>query len=117
MATIWKAWGGGKAVYDVSRGIDILFMVNGAYRVELVHPKHNGSVAAGMLRRLGSSPYHMCYECSDLEKEGSLLREKGYVPVGGAGPAPALGGRKVSFWFHPQAGMVELLEAGRQERG
>ena len=103
----------GGIVYDVLRGIDIVFMTNGIYRVELVQPKDINSIAAGMLRRLGSAPYHICYECGDLEKEGNMLREKGYVPVSSEQPAVALGERKVSFWFHPQIGMVELLETVR----
>lgn len=100
----------GDIVYDALRGIEVLFLTNGVYRIELVEPKCKDSAVSSLLHRMGSSPYHICYECSHLETTCRVLREKGYVPVSVAEPSPALDGRRVAFWFHHQVGLIELLE-------
>lgn len=111
MSLGYRLEGAGNTVYDPLRGTDILFMVNGAVRIELVEPADEDSVVAGMFQKIGSSPYHICYECEDMEHDSRMLREKGFVPVGRAEPAAALGGRNVCFLFKRPVGLVELVEA------
>lgn len=56
----------GEVVYDPLRDVDILFMVNGQYRIELVSPRSKESVVAETLKKLGNAPYHICYYCDDM---------------------------------------------------
>ncbi|MBR1797899.1 MAG: VOC family protein [Clostridiales bacterium] len=100
----------GEVVYDPLRDIDILFMVNGDYRIELVQPKSPESVVANTLKKIGNSPYHICYYCDDISKAQIELHEKGYYPLGDIEPAVAIGGRKVCFMLNPAIGMIELVE-------
>jgi len=100
----------GETVYDDIRDIDILFMVNEGYRIELVSPKSDKSVVKDLLKKIGVSPYHLCYYSDDMEKDMETLRNSGFVPVGEPAPAPALGGKRVAFMFSGNSGMIELYE-------
>lgn len=100
----------GDVTHDESRKIDILFMTNGATCIELVAPYEDGSAVGDLRKRIGSAPYHICYETEDLEREVASLTENGYVLTSAAMPAPALGGRKVAFLLHPAIGLIELVQ-------
>jgi len=99
-----------ETVRDEYRKVDILFLKNGGYRVELVSPYDASSVVAGLLTRTGNSPYHVCYEVSDIDAEIERLRNERYVVSSEPAPAPACGGMRVAFLIHPYLGMIELLE-------
>ena len=99
----------GNVTHDESRKIDILFMTNGGTRIELVAPYEAGSAVGDLRKRIGSAPYHICYETEDLEKEVASLTENGYVLTAAAMPAPAIDGRKVAFLLHPAIGLIELV--------
>lgn len=100
----------GDIVRDEFRKIDILFLKKDGYCVELVSPYDSTSVVAGLLPRVGNSPYHICYEVDDLAAEVTHLRDKRYVMSSEPAPAPACGGKRVCFLIHPYLGMIELLE-------
>ncbi|MCQ2525780.1 MAG: VOC family protein [Lachnospiraceae bacterium] len=100
----------GEIVYDEIRDIDILFMINGDYRIELVSPKSEKSVTWDLLKKMGASPYHLCYYSSNIEADISKLRESGYIPAGEPLPAPAFNNRRVVFLYSRHAGMIELVE-------
>lgn len=97
-------------VYDPSRKIDICFMINGGYRIELIVSKDDSSVVAGLSKKMKATPYHICYETDSIEKTGKLLRGKGYVPMGSATVAPALDGHLAAFFYHREIGIIELVE-------
>ena len=101
----------GDIVFDEYRGIDILFMTNGDYRIELVSPITDNSVVAKTIKTLGNSPYHICYYCENIDNTTAELRQMKYVPVGDAAPASAFGGRRVVFLFNRDIGIIELLES------
>ena len=98
-------------VPDTIRGIHICFMEKDGYVIELVSPADSGSLVAGLLKRYKNSPYHICYETQDLDKELAALIAGGYTAIDTPTPAPALNGRRVVFLMNPFLGMIELLEA------
>ncbi len=98
-------------VYDAIRGIHICFMEKDGYVIELVSPAGSESLVAGLLKRYKNSPYHICYETQDLDKELAVLTSEGYTAIDAPAPAPALEGRRVVFLMNPFLGMIELLEA------
>ncbi|MBO6214480.1 MAG: VOC family protein [Lachnospiraceae bacterium] len=63
-----------------------------------------------LMKRQKNSPYHICYECEDLEAAIDELRAKGFVAWADPHVAPALGKSRVCFLIHPHAGMIELYE-------
>lgn len=98
-------------VYDNARSIHICFMEKDGYVIELVSPAGSGSLVEGLLKRYKNSPYHICYETQNLDKELAALTSEGYTAIDTPAPAPALEGRRVVFLMNPFLGMIELLEA------
>ena len=97
-------------VFDNYRSIDICFVEKDGYVIELISPKGKESVVSALMKKLGNSPYHLCYECDDLENTEIELKNKGYVQWDKAHEAIAFSERRVSFLMHPFLGMIELLE-------
>lgn len=100
----------GETVYDMNRDIDILFMVNDGYRIELVEPKSEKSVAWNLLKKAGPSPYHLCYVSNDIEADMDMLRNAGFIPMGEPLAAPAIDNKRVVFMYSRQLGILELCE-------
>lgn len=96
--------------YDEYRKINILFIEKDGYTVELVSPTDKQSVVYDLLKKLGNSPYHICYVVSNLDLSISELTSKGYVCFDEPHEAVALSNKRVVFLIHPYLGMIELLE-------
>ncbi len=97
-------------VFDEYRGINICFMIKDGYRVELVSPVDKESVVAGMMKKYGNSPYHICYESYDFERDMADLAARKYVQIDEPHAAVAIEGKRVVFMMHPYLGMIELIE-------
>lgn len=97
-------------VYDKYRDIDICFMKNCGYVIELIQSKSEASVVAKLQKKIGVSPYHICYTTQDINKDIQMLRNMGYIPMGEAQTAPAIGGGMAAFLFQPHIGILELIE-------
>lgn len=100
-------------VNDTGYGVDISFMKNGDYLIELVSPVTEESVVRGLMKRFKNSPYHICYECDQLEAAVDDMKSKGFVAWDEPHVAPALQDKRVCFMIHPKAGMIELVEVGQ----
>lgn len=96
-------------VPDDIRKVEICFLTKDGYRVELISPVSEDSVAAGLLKKYKNCPYHICYEADDPEAAYTELTENGFTAIDTPTPAPALGGRNVVFLMSPVIGMIELL--------
>ena len=100
-------------VYDGYRKADIAFLVMDGYRIELVCP-HKESDVYPLLKRFGNSPYHICYETEEPEREAALLKDSGYTVFTDLQPAPAIGGQaRVIFLINSRMGIIELLGTGQ----
>lgn len=95
---------------DEYRNIQISFWQKDGYYIELVMPISESSVVYKLSKRIGASPYHLCYEVENLESAEKSLREQGYIPTGEAIPAPAIDGCLAQFFFHKDMGIIELIE-------
>ena len=98
------------SLYDSDRDVTICFMRNDAYRIELVSPCSEKSVVYEQLKRVGNSPYHICYRVTDIDYTLREFREKKYVIIKQPQAAIAFIGKKVAFIYHKNVGMVELVE-------
>lgn len=96
-------------VYDEIRKVNICFLQKDGYRIELVSPAAEDSVVSGLIKKYKNSPYHICYETTDLEAVSAHLASNGFIAIDTPAPAPALGGRNVQFLTSASAGMIELL--------
>ncbi len=97
-------------VRDEFRKIDICFVENDGYVIELVSPYDKDSTVSGLIRKYGNCPYHICYCSDDIDRDIEKMREAGYLAWDAPLEAPACGNRRVCFLIHPDLGMIELLE-------
>ncbi len=97
-------------IYDDYRKVNICFMEKDGYTIELVSPVSSDSVVSGLLKKYKNSPYHLCYETTNFEKDMEALTKDGYTAIDMPTPAPALGHRRVVFLMSASLGMIELLE-------
>lgn len=101
----------GNEVDDFERGVKICFFRdrNGA-KIELIAPLRDDSPVSLWLKKNGCSPYHLCYESSDIEQDLLTLNNKGFRVAVPMSPAPAVNGRRVVFLYNPHIGLIELIE-------
>ncbi|MCM1145347.1 MAG: VOC family protein [Blautia sp.] len=96
-------------IYDTIRQVDICFLEKDGCCVELVCPVSDTSVVSGLMKRFKNSPYHICYEAADFEKDLAELTANGFFAIDTPTPAPALQNREVVFLSNAAIGMIELL--------
>lgn len=99
-----------ECIYDEYRKIEIVFLIKDGYRIELVSPKDKESAIGSLHKKIGNSPYHICYEVSDLKKSIVEMENEGFLVTIEPQCAPAIGGADVAFLFGSSIGMIELLE-------
>ncbi len=97
-------------VRDEYRGIDIVFLTKDGYRVELVSPYTKDSVVYDLRKKMGNSPYHICYEVANLDESMEALMQQRFVVSQEPHEAVAIDGRRVCFMVHGQMGIIELVE-------
>lgn len=96
--------------YDHVRDVNISFLKNGEYRVELIEPAGKDSPLYPLLKNYKNSPYHICYTVEDLEASKKELEEDGFMVIQDTQVAPALDGRNVVFMVSADIGIIELVE-------
>ena len=98
---------------DEDRNVRITFGTKDGYCIELVSPLDR-KLPSPVDTHLGSSfgtPYHICYESEDFDKDIAALEEKGFKTIIEPRPAKAFGGRKVVFMMSAGFGLMEIVEA------
>ena len=96
--------------FDEIRNIDIEFLVNGDYRVELIEPKGEESPMYPLLKRYKNTPYHLCYEVENIDEAIAELQGKHYTVIQEPNIAPCIEGKKVAFLNNISMGIIELVE-------
>ena len=97
------------AVYDDIRKVNICFLEKDGYCIELVSPVSEDSVVSGLIKKYKNSPYHICYETENFDRDYQTLTENGFAAIDTPTPAPALQHKEVVFLMHASMGMIELL--------
>jgi len=97
-------------ITDEARNVRIQFFENDGYTIELVQPTNDDSPAAGVLKRNGESPYHICYITGDLEHTLEELTAQKYKIIQPPAPAPAINHCRVAFLYHLRIGLIEIIE-------
>ncbi|MBQ9479154.1 MAG: VOC family protein [Selenomonadaceae bacterium] len=78
-------------------------------RIELIAAAE-GCTLFNRLKKIGSTPYHICYECSDLDESISDLRSDNFMLIREPQSAVAIDNRRVAFMYSNAIGLIELLE-------
>ena len=100
-----------ETMLDEFRQVNICFLEKDGYAIELVSPASKESVVSNLMKKLGNTPYHICYETDDFDGDVARLEEQHYTICSERHEAPAIQGRDVCFMIHPFMGMIELVEA------
>ena len=103
--------------YDEIRGINIEFIVNGGYRVELIEPVSKESPMYPLLKNYKNTPYHFCYEVDNLDSAIKEMEKLRYHIIDEPKTAPCIEDSRVAFMMHSNVGIIELVELERREKG
>lgn len=100
----------GECTHDEERRVYIQFLRNDSTLVELVAPAGGCTLFPKSMRKNGAAPYHICYECEDMDEEIKDWQKKGFLLLRSPSPAPAMQNRRVSFLYSGTTGMIEFVE-------
>jgi len=104
----------GKIINDSSRGVALAFLkrYDSDEVIELVSPVNEKSPVSHTLTIMKNvaTPYHLCYEVTDIERAIELLKKRKYVLTEKPKPAVAFSDRRVAFMLKRDVGLIELLE-------
>mgnify|MGYP006183290671 CR=1 FL=1 len=95
---------------DYKRDVKIVFMSNYTYTIELISPITSNSPVTRILKKNGSTPYHICYYTDNIDKKITELRKEGFILIESPEPAQAIENKKVSFLINKHVGVIELIE-------
>lgn len=102
----------GDAVFDPLQNVNICFLSHDTMpTVELLSPVDGNSPVSNILEKNGVTPYHTCYAVDCLEETIKMLKRQRYVVVSQPKEACAIDGRRVSFLYNPDMGLIELVES------
>ena len=104
--------------FDDARKIFIRFLENitsassegGGYVIELIEPSEGCTLFSKAMKKFGTMPYHICYECNNIDEKISELRDAGFILIREPQIAPAIQNRRVAFMYSESTGQIELLE-------
>ncbi|MDY6987193.1 MAG: VOC family protein [Thermodesulfobacteriota bacterium] len=78
--------------------------------IELVCDSESGGPTTGILSRVGSGLYHVCYEVDNIEETITALRAKGFLLRHKPVEAVAYNRRRIAWLYSRDIGLIELLE-------
>lgn len=95
---------------DPLQNVNICFLYHESMPcVELLSPVDETSPVVEILKKNGTTPYHICYSVENLDEAVKALRKDRFVVVSKAKPAKAIEGCRVAFLFHKDVGLIELV--------
>ena len=96
--------------FDESRKIFIQFMNNSDCVIELIEPAEDCKIFPKRFKSLGSTPYHICYECENLDEKITELTSENFILIREPQIAPAINNKRVAFLYAESIGQVEIIE-------
>ena len=76
----------------------------------MVIPPNPTTVVAELMKTLGNTPYHICYQSGKFEEEIEGLMAKGFKLIIEPAKAVAFGGKRVAFLMQLGVGLLEIVE-------
>lgn len=101
-------------IFDEIQNVKICFLEKeGMPQIELLEPVNEDSPVVKILDKNGVSPYHICYEVTDIDESVRKLKKQRYIVVVKPVKAVAIENRKVCFLFNKEIGLIELVEQSK----
>ncbi len=97
-------------VIDDKRNVKILFIHNREYRIELIESLGENSPIRNILKKSGSTPYHLCYESENILEDIELLKNNNFILISELSESRAINDKKVCFLYNKQIEIIELVE-------
>jgi len=110
----WTALG--EVTDDLGRKVRIQFMSLGHEVVELVAPLADDSPIRKILQKGNGCPYHVCYEAESLDATEKELKAKRFIVFKKPSAAPAIGNRRVEWFYSRGNGIIEIVESEKKQR-
>ncbi len=96
---------------DEERHVALVFLRSGEMRIELIAPLDDRSPVDTYLKKIGNTPYHICYKTTAMDEAMEALRKRRFIMIEKPGVSDAFHGRRVAFLYHIDYGLLELVEA------
>jgi len=96
---------------DPIQNVRIAFLKReGSPLLELVEPVDKTSPVYNILKKIGVSAYHFCYEINNLQESIENFEKRDFRLLIEPVPAVAFNNRRICFLYHLDIGLIELLE-------
>ena len=103
------------ATEDLIQNVRVAFLKKeGSPLLELVQPLDKTSPVCNILKKVGVSAYHFCYETDDLQKTIEDLENQDFKLLVEPVEAIAFDNRKICFLYQIEVGLIELLEKSKK---
>lgn len=79
-------------------------------RIELIEPVDEKSPVYKILQKSGVTPYHICYEVENIQREIDRLKKEKFLPISKPVRAIAMNNKLICFLFNKNIGLIELVE-------
>lgn len=97
-------------VKDFKRDIEIAFIKNNDTVLELISPLSSSSPVSNIIKKMGSTPYHLCFETADINEKISQLKSRGFSAINRVDEAVAIDNKNIVFLYNKSIGIIELVE-------
>ena len=89
----------------------VQFLLNQGTRVELVSPVGTeGSPVDNVIKTIGCTPYHICYEVQNMNEAIKFLKEENYKVIKTPEKTGVLLNYLIAFLYHKDMGVIEIVE-------
>lgn len=95
---------------DTIQDVKITFVNNDDLKIELVEPNSNKSPVNNILKKIGVTPYHLCFTSDNIENDIELLKGLGFICITPKQPAIAFENKNIIFLYHNNFGLIELID-------
>lgn len=76
----------------------------------MIEPAEGCEIFSKRFKNFGSMPYHICYECENLEEKIAKLTAGNFILIREPQIAPAIDNKRVAFLYSAAVGQIELVE-------
>jgi len=98
-------------IYDPEQNVEVCVLTHETSPcLELLAPHDEKSPINNMLKKSGASPYHVCYQVEDIEKQIVHFRKEGFLQISMPKVSNAFSSHLVCFMIKKDIGLIELMQ-------
>ncbi|UOF91399.1 VOC family protein [Fodinisporobacter ferrooxydans] len=98
--------------HDPIQKVKVGFVQVGDCCVEIIEPVGEQSPVRNSIKK-GNKLMHICFEVNDLDEALRQAEQNAFKVIQKPVPAEAFNQRKIAWVYHPNWGLYELLESGK----